>query len=140
MPRLRGALILVDGRRTDEDLRSLISVEPDGTLKTLLEQGYIELLGPPPKAAAAVDAPKRRSEAAARAPSVADVRRAAVRQLLELLGPVAEGMAMRIEKATTWNELLPSLNIACAMVREKRGTAAAIGFAERYVTPYEGEK
>ena len=65
------------------------------------------------------------------------MRRLAVRRLLDLLGPMAEGMAMRVEKLDSWKELLPVLNVACAMVRDMRGTAAAIEFAERFVTPYE---
>ena len=136
VPRLRGALILVDGRRSDDDLHKLISTDPDGTLQALLEQGYIESLQPPPAAEAAAEPAKRRSPTAVE-PALADVRRMAVHRLLELLGPMAEGMAVRIEKVTTWGELLAIMNIACAMVRDTRGTAAALEFAERFVTPHE---
>ena len=124
-PRLRGALILVDGRRNADDLNKLISTDPEGTLQALLEQGYIESLQPPAQAQGAAE------------PALADVRRMAVHRLLELLGPAAEGMAVRIEKVNTWGELLSIMNIACAMVRDTRGTAAALEFAERFVTPHE---
>ncbi len=43
-PRLRSALILVDGRRSDGDLRKLIAVEPDAAIATLLNDGYIEVI------------------------------------------------------------------------------------------------
>ena len=42
-PRLRQALIMVDGNRTDEDLAKQILAQPAETLTILLEQGYIEL-------------------------------------------------------------------------------------------------
>ena len=42
-PRLRQALIMVDGNRTDDDLAKLILSQPAETLAILLEQGYIEL-------------------------------------------------------------------------------------------------
>ena len=41
-PRLRTALILVDGRRSDADLRALIQPDADAALATLLDGGYIE--------------------------------------------------------------------------------------------------
>jgi hypothetical protein len=41
-PRLRTALILVDGRRGDSELRRMIFSEADETLRALLEQGFIE--------------------------------------------------------------------------------------------------
>jgi len=78
VPRLRGALILVDGRRSDDDLHKLISTDPDGTLQALLEQGYIESLQPPPAAEVAAEPAKRRSPTAAE-PALADVRRMAAK-------------------------------------------------------------
>jgi len=42
-PRLRTVLILVDGRRNDDELRSLIQVDADATLLALIEGGYIEV-------------------------------------------------------------------------------------------------
>jgi hypothetical protein len=43
-PRLRGALIVVDGRRADDELRRLVP-QADETLQLLAEQGFIELIG-----------------------------------------------------------------------------------------------
>ena len=39
-PRLRGALILVDGRRSADEIRRLIPVEPEATLQALAAQGF----------------------------------------------------------------------------------------------------
>jgi hypothetical protein len=57
--------IAVDGRRTDDDLRKLISAEADLSLKGLLEGGYIELVIPPSKPTVTPNAPRRRDHALA---------------------------------------------------------------------------
>ena len=44
-PRLRGALILVDGKSSDDDLVKLIPAEPQATLAHLLAEGFIEVVG-----------------------------------------------------------------------------------------------
>jgi len=44
-PRLRSALILVDGRRSDEELQRLILVQPQQMLQQLDAQGFIEVIG-----------------------------------------------------------------------------------------------
>src|SRR5512143_2260964 len=52
VPRLRTALILVDGVRDDVELAHLIKLQPVETLKELQSQGYIEVASvvePPPK-------------------------------------------------------------------------------------------
>ena len=40
-PRLRTALILVDGKRNDEELSAMILSEPTATLASLLSDGFI---------------------------------------------------------------------------------------------------
>ena len=54
-PRLRSALILVDGRRRGVELQPLIQPDPEATLRALAEQGFIEAAEP---AAPAVPAPR----------------------------------------------------------------------------------
>jgi hypothetical protein len=44
-PRLRSALVVVDGKRSDLELASMIAGEPQETLQALLEAGFIELAG-----------------------------------------------------------------------------------------------
>ena len=65
--RLRSALIMVDGKRSDEELVRMILGDAQGVLKELLEAGYIEVIsvlaqGPPLGAAgrAAADGPDSR--------------------------------------------------------------------------------
>jgi hypothetical protein len=137
-PRLRSALILVDGKRSDAELNAMV-MQPAQTLAALLEQGFIEVAGTtavreasrPATAPAAAAAPGRTAAA-----GVADFesrRRAAVRELNELLGPAAESLAIRIEKAKSLEELRPLLVHGAQMIAGFRGRGAAEAFAARFV-------
>ena len=136
-PRLRTALILVDGRRSDVDLRALIQLEPDATLRALLEGGYIEAISTQPAAAApqasAAPAPAPAAPPAASAAALAERRRLAVRHLTDQLGPVVEELAMRIEKTRTWPELLQALELGRSVIQNARGSAAAARFAAQFI-------
>ncbi len=155
-PRLRTALILVDGRRSDADLRALIQLEADATLIGLLEGGYIEVVGSSPATpatpatapAATAGAPVAASPAApgatggAPAPisaaALADRRRLAVRYLTDNLGPVAEELALRVEKARTWAELLPALELGRNVLQTARGSANAARFSALFIDAPHG--
>lgn len=168
-PRLRTALILVDGRRTDADLRALIQLEADATLLALLEGGYIEVVtaatvaapvataavpaqrasapGPlaPAPAAVPVAAPAAPALAAASGTpgavaasqispqALADRRRLAVRHLTDNLGPMAEDLALRIEKTRTWLDLRNELELGRTVLARARGNAAAARFAAQFI-------
>ena len=136
-PRLRTALILVDGRRSDVDLRALIQLEPDATLRALLEGGYIEAISTQPAAAApqasAAPAPAPAAPPAASAAALAERRRLAVRHLTDQLGPVVEELAMRIAKTRTWPELLQALELGRSVIQNARGSAAAARFAAQFI-------
>ena len=131
-PRMRSALIMVDGKRSDADLRPLIQQQPDETLAALAEQGFIEVLAAVPDA---VPAPRAAPAAAAPAGPAADFearRRAAVRGLNDQLGPLAETLAIKIERARTADELRPLLATAVQVIGNARGRGAAADFAARF--------
>jgi hypothetical protein len=138
VPRLRTALIMVDGKRSDNDLRTLCGGDPEEVLGSLLAQGYIEVIGtvaerppapPPPAPGAAAPAPR----AAAKATSWEDKRRQAVRYLNDTLGPTAESLVLKIEKATSWEEVKPHLEMGEHFVRSARGPSAAREFAAKFI-------
>jgi len=136
-PRLRSALILVDGRRSGVDLHPLLQPEPEATLRTLAEQGFIEPTQAPAPAAQApapVAAAVER-QAAPAAESFDLQRRAAVRMLNDLLGPAAETLAIRMERARNSVELQPHLASAVQAIGNLRGVAAAEAFAARFAGP-----
>jgi membrane protein involved in colicin uptake len=131
-PRMRSALIMVDGKRSDADLRPLIQQQPDETLAALAEQGFIEVLAAAPDAA---QASRAAPAAAAPARPAADFearRRAAVRGLNDQLGPLAETLAIKIERARTADELRPLLATAVQVIGNARGRGAAADYAARF--------
>jgi len=140
-PRLRSALIMVDGKRSDDELRKLIMTDADGALKSLLDEGYVEIISTTPQKPAPAAAPTPAAAAAAAQAASAgqraldDVRRKAIRSLTEQVGPVAEAVAIKMEKAHNWEELRHSLEIAQDILRNTRGNTAANEFGERFLPP-----
>jgi hypothetical protein len=135
-PRLRSALIVVDGRRNAAELKPLILQQPDETLQALVEQGFIEAIGESAPPAAAPPPPPPPAPAPAAAPAGSGdfeaTRRAAVRALNDLIGPAAETMSMKMEKARNLGELMPLLQQAAQTIATMRGRAAAEAFAKRF--------
>lgn len=134
-PRMRSTLILVDGKRDSDDLKLLVAQQADETLQALVEQGFIEAVGetmrpapvaPPPIVAAPV-APYSMAPA-----DLAALRRAAVRALNDALGPAAESLAIRMERARDLSELQPLLAQAVKLLSSARGPAAAAAFIARF--------
>jgi hypothetical protein len=135
-PRLRSALIMVDGKRNDDELRKLIPQQPDETLQALIEQGLIEV------AAVTHAKPASRPEAAtapantvpaALSPNFETLRRDAVRALNETLGPMGESLAMKMEDAASLAELRPLLETAVTVIGNARGGGAAAQFANKFL-------
>lgn len=135
-PRLRSALILVDGRRDVNDLKPLITQQAEETLSSLAEQGFIEAVGetvraPPPPPAAPAPAPAA-STTAAGGNDFDSTRRAAVRELNDQLGPAAENLSIKMEKARNLGELMPLLVQGAQSIAAMRGRSAAEAFAKRF--------
>ena len=134
-PRLRSALIVVDGKRDVAELRPMILAQPEETLQALAEQGFIEVVGEtaPPPPPPPPPPPATPPAAAPAAPGDSELpRRAAVRALNDLLGPAAESLSMKMEKARNLGELMPLLAQAAQSVAAMRGRAAAESFAQRF--------
>lgn len=136
-PRLRSTLILVDGKRDADDLKLLISQQPEETLQSLADQGFIEAVGETLSASPRA-APTPTPAAPAPAPAVPKPgldfptrRRQIVRALSDELGPAAESLAIRIERAGNSDELRPLVAQAVGLVQAARGRAASVAFAAR---------
>ncbi len=127
-PRIRSTLVLVDGRRDVDELKSLITQQADESLRFLSEHGFIESVGQAMRAAARI-APT--PVAAAPAMDLAAVRRACVRALSDELGPAAQPLAIRIERAPSAAELRLLLEQAVQRVASARGKPAGDAFAAR---------
>jgi hypothetical protein len=141
VPRLRTALILVDGKRTGDELASLIANDPLPTLQALLDQGFIEGFEVAPargtsaaRTAAAPSAESAPAAAAASDPKAFEKRRRdSVRYLNDHIGPMAEAIGVRIEKTTTWEQMLPALQLARQILGNERGAGTAEEFTRLFM-------
>jgi len=155
-PRVRNALILVDGKRDVVALQTLIPQQVDATLELLFEQAFIEVVGesvaaaparpadpgrvqnmaapvaPSAPAAEPVAAPAAEPVAAPPAVPFNQRQRAAVRDLNDAVGPMAEALAIRMERARADAELQPLLQAAVQLIGNARGRAAAEAYARRH--------
>jgi hypothetical protein len=156
-PGLRNALILTDGRRSDVDLRALLPHASEDTLVLLAEQGFIEATGvvsgawppfppvpplqplappPPGQPMPATAGPPAAAPAAPAPPrpalSLEQRRREAVRLLTDQLGPMADALAIRIERSRNADELRSALALAVQVLGNTRGRGAAEAFAARF--------
>ncbi|MDO9071986.1 MAG: hypothetical protein Q7U73_01875 [Rubrivivax sp.] len=142
-PRLRALLILVDGKRDAAALGMLVQ-QADNLVEELLAQGFVEALPeaqapPPPVPLPVAPAAKPNAAPAPKAPSSVSVdfdtlRRNAVRALNDELGPAAETIAIRLERARSMAELRPLLVQAAQAVANMRGRSAAEAYAAKFLS------
>lgn len=145
-PRLRSALILVDGRRSSAELRTMVLQQPDETLAALLDQGFIEAVAspapPPPSPARTAERLVERAAAAStptgeRGLDFPQLRRQLVREFNDLTGPTGEVLALRLEKAADRHALTSLLPAAGEFVASVRGAAKASEFKQRFAGQLE---
>jgi DNA-binding transcriptional ArsR family regulator len=134
VPRLRSALILVDGKRSDEELARLIPAPSDGVLASLQADGFIEALSAPAPAAPVIATVPPPSVAAV-VLTLDETRRRAVRWLSDHLGPYADPLNLRLEKVKTAEELRAALLLAVSFVRQQLGAARAQEFEQHVGLP-----
>lgn len=132
-PRQRSMLILIDGKKSFDDLAKLSAMLGDTAqlLQELETGGFIEEAAgapAPPVPTEPVTAPSPLSPAAP-AISLPDARRFAVRKLTDTMGPMAEELCLRIEAARTTGEFLAAVSRAEATLRQLRGSSIAAAFA-----------
>ena len=101
-PRLRSLLILVDGRRTDDELVHMLPAAGPQSLAALATEGLIEVIGVttsvPPVAQREVAPAAPLPAPAAPVRSLEQGKRELVRALTDQVGPMSEALAMRIER------------------------------------------
>lgn len=119
-PKLRSILILIDGKRSFDELAKLSQMlgDTEQLLGQLLDDGFIE--------SGAATAP---SPAAAKAPGaagnqarLAEAKRHVVRRLTDILGPNAEELCLRIEGARKLNEFQAAVARSEGMLRQYVGS------------------
>jgi hypothetical protein len=131
-PRQRGALIMVDGQRSIEDLVKLVPGDAEATLQQLLVDGFIDVfavLADRPPAPAPTPAPAPAKSGA----SIETTKRDAVRYLNDKLGPAGEGVAIKIERAKSIAELQPLLAQAAQVLHSFGGASTSEPFITRFI-------
>ena len=134
--RLRSTLILVDGKRSDAELGRLVPNVGE-VLQALLDAALIEVTQTTSSRTGAPAAAPAPTPAPAEAPKedIGKLRREAVRALNDLLGPDAESLAVRMERANDSETLTPLLERAVTLIANARGGSAAAQFAARFLAP-----
>lgn len=143
-PRLRSALILVDGVRSDAELSKLVLQQPAETLQELLAQGFIEALATvvePPRASRPAPANSRPApldrlppEKSSDAGNFASYRSAVLRAFNDLTGPTGEALAMKMEKAQSREQLAPLMETAYRIIANAHGGEKANEFKARFAS------
>jgi len=129
----RRVLIMIDGKRTLAELAPLSSTGDIGPIVEQLEaQGMVQLVSAgeptnPPTGPGAVDAAEDLADERLVA-SLDALKRRAVRELSDRLGPDAEVMAVRIEHCRTTDDLRQRLLEAERLVAGMLGDAQAQDF------------
>ncbi|MGE5161205.1 MAG: hypothetical protein ACM3O5_06845 [Betaproteobacteria bacterium] len=133
----RRVLIMMDGKRTVDDLAAFVRAgEIDAIVTQLESAGLAERTGgatPPTIAPSAASEPAPPSAVAAPVPDERDLapitldeaKRRAVRELSDRLGPDADVMAMRIEACRSIDEFRERVRDAERFVTAALGAAAA---------------
>ena len=138
VPRLRTALILVDGVRSQAELGPLIGRDAANTLEELLSLGYIEVASvvetAPPKPPKSHATPATPAVPVSSETSFASFRAEAVRAFNDLVGPPGESLAMKMEKVTSRDQLAPLLQMAHQIITNARGAQAANEFKARFAS------
>lgn len=133
-PRLRSALILIDGKKLLRDLQVLLGPQYVETLQNLEDLGLIEAIQPirivDPEPAAPVTVPMARQLSGR---EVEAIRRQAVRWLTERMGPYADGINLKIEKCKSADELLTSLRLGHSIVQQQLGASVAELFHAEFI-------
>lgn len=130
--RQRSLLILVDGRRTAGELATLTSAfgDTDQLLQALLSQGFIEAVeqvtAVPSRPSPLASAPA--PLVAAAAVPLAKARSLASRRLIDLLGPGASELCMKLEATRTVEEFRGTLRRVEGILREVVGSQRAAQF------------
>ena len=131
-PRQRSLLILVDGRRTAGELATLTSAfgDTEELLQALLSQGFIEAIAQVkavPSRPALLDSGPAPLAAAAAVP-LARARSLASRRLIDLLGPGASELCVKLEATRTVEEFRGTLRRVEGILREVVGSQRAAQF------------
>ena len=130
-PKLRRALIMIDGVKTVAELAPMFRPgEVDAILAELQDKGLVTLTGGElaPVAAKAVAGP---AAGAIKAEHFEEVRRRAMREISDRLGPNGDTLALKIERCKTPEDLRSALREAEKIMASFLGAEYGRTFAQK---------
>lgn len=138
-PKLRSLLIMVDGKRTHAELTVMAAALGDPERLSELEaEGLVEPAFAEDRtlpAALEPAAQQMETEVPQRAANLAQAQRFSSHLLEHTLGPMAEPLCIKIEKAGNLADFVAAIKRAREIVREIKGNAEA----ERFVAQIEAQ-
>jgi hypothetical protein len=138
--KLRSLLIMVDGTSTARDLIAKFGGIPDveAGLQGLVDQGFVEIRGAPPaaprapaSASPAPASPPATPPASAPPPTRVQAMSALTRMLHDAIGPDADMLTGRLEKAKTRAEFMTAIERCTDTLEALAGKARAQAFGAR---------
>jgi hypothetical protein len=130
-PRARSLLIMVDGKRTQDELRAMLGPAVDDGLSLLIREGLIELV--PEALVSRPAALEPAPPVAAPAVNLDALRREGARALTDALGPMADALALRIETAKDAEQLRKALTMGAEAIENSGKRAFAEAFRGRFL-------
>jgi hypothetical protein len=127
-PRARSLLIMVDGKRSLSDLRAMLGPAVDESIALLQREGLVEALASTVPQPVPVPAP-----AAAVVVDLDRLRREAAHAVTDALGPMADALALRIERAKDPEILRTALKLAAEALDNVGPRARAEAFRSRFL-------
>ncbi len=127
-PRARSLLIMVDGKRSLSDLRAMLGPAVDESIALLQREGLVEALASTVPQPVPVPAP-----AAAVVVDLDRLRREAAHAVTDALGPMADAVALRIERAKDADQLRSALKLAAEALDNIGPHARAEAFRARFL-------
>ena len=128
-PRLRSVLIMVDGKRSDAELLQMLPQAAEA-LGALVQDDFIAEYMRQSATPAPTQAPER-TVIRGPQPGFEAMRRDLLRAFNDRLGPAAEGMAIRLERARNETEFRALLPSAVQLIATLQGREAADSFTAR---------
>lgn len=133
-PKLRRALIMVDGAKTVAELAPVFRPgEIDAILAELQAGGFVALAGGElaPTSAASPESVPEAAAGAIPAERFEEVRRRAMREISDRLGPNGDTLALRIERCRSAEELRVALREAEKIMASFLGAEYGRSFAQK---------
>lgn len=139
-PRARSLLIMIDGKRGMSDLRAMLGPQVDEAAELLQREGLVEVVDKAVTAPAPLDPQPPGDDDDAPAPPVPpdpvdwqEQRAEAARAVTQVLGPMGDDTALRLERCKTEADLQAALRRAADLLDIAASREQSASFRRRFL-------